>query len=90
MSDTIGPDECAQLLRCTPEHVEELARQGELPAVKIGRGWIFVKADLLAYLAERAREEAAQRRSRREVVRMAPREPTPRAGRRRNIPLPLN
>ncbi len=88
MTDTIDSRECAELLRCTPEQVEELARKGDLPAVKIGRGWLFVRADLLAYLAEKAREEALERRSRREVVKMAPRAPQP--GRRRNVPLPLN
>lgn len=88
MSDTIDSRECAELLHCTPEQVEELARKGNLPAIKIGRGWLFVRADLLAYLAEKAREEAASRRSRREVVQIAPRVPMPR--RRRNIPLPLN
>jgi excisionase family DNA binding protein len=66
MTDVITSAECAELLRCTPEHAEELARSGDLPATKIGRNWLFVRADLLAYLAERAREEAQQRRSRRQ------------------------
>ena len=38
----------------TPEQAEELARAGEIPGLKIGRGWLFVRADLLAFLAERA------------------------------------
>ncbi|WP_120967825.1 helix-turn-helix domain-containing protein [Comamonas sp.] len=62
MTDTINADQCAQLLDCTPAKVEELARNGELPGLKIGRGWVFVKADLLAYLSERARVEAEKRR----------------------------
>lgn len=60
--DSVG---CSELLHCTPEQVEELARAGEIPGLKIGRGWIFVRADLLAYLAEKAREEAGQRRAKR-------------------------
>ncbi len=63
--DTIDADECAQLLRCTAGQVEEMARAGEIPGLKIGRGWLFVRADLLAFLAERARQEAADRRAKR-------------------------
>jgi excisionase family DNA binding protein len=66
MTDVIISTECAELLRCTADQVEELARAGELPATKIGRAWLFVRADLLAYLAERARLEAEARRSRRQ------------------------
>lgn len=62
MTDTINADQCAQLLQCTTETVEELTRKGELPGVKFGRGWIYVKDDLLAWLAERARREADERR----------------------------
>lgn len=70
---TIGSDECAELLRCTPEQVEELARTGEIPGLKLGRSWLFVRHDLLAYLAEKARQEAEQRRAKRQpgVVPMA-------------------
>jgi excisionase family DNA binding protein len=63
--DTIDADECAQLLRCTAGQVEEMARAGDIPGLKIGRGWLFVRADLLAFLAERARAEAADRRAKR-------------------------
>jgi len=63
--DTINAEQCAQLLHCTPEQVEELARAGEIPGLKIGRGWLFIRADLLAYLAEKARKEAQERRSKR-------------------------
>ncbi len=50
MSETIGSDECAALLRCTPEQVEEMARAGDIPGLKIGRSWLFMRSDLLAYL----------------------------------------
>ena len=65
LTDTIGADECADLLRCTAGQVEEMARAGDIPGLKIGRGWLFVRADLLAFLAERARQEAADRRAKR-------------------------
>lgn len=63
--DTIDSEECAAILRCTAEQVEELARTGEIPGLKLGRSWLFIRADLLAYLAEKARAEAQERRARR-------------------------
>lgn len=66
-ADTIGSDKCAELLKCTPMQVEELARAGEIPALKIGRSWLFVRSDLLVFLAEKARDEAKARLSKRQV-----------------------
>lgn len=77
----IGSDECAALLDCTPEHVEELARTGEIPGLKMGRRWRFVRADLLAYLAEKARAEAQERRAKRAPTQEQP-GPPPRPRRR--------
>ena len=65
-TDTIDADGCAELLRCTPDTVEEMARSGDIPGLKIGRGWLFVRLDLLSYLAEKARNEAADRRAKRQ------------------------
>lgn len=72
LNETLGADDCAELLHCSPEQVEELARAGEIPGLKLGRGWLFVRSDLLAYLAETAREEAQQRRAKRQPVARAP------------------
>jgi excisionase family DNA binding protein len=85
MTDTIDSEECAALLRCTPEQVEELARAGDIPGLKIGRGWLFVRTDLLDYLAQKAREEAAERRSKRAVQSVVP---SP-IKQRRQVPPPL-
>ena len=81
--ETIDSAQCAELLRCTPEQVEELARTGEIPGLKLGRSWLFVRADLLAYLAEKARKEAEERRSRRQPGVMPMVKP------RRRVPPPL-
>lgn len=64
-AETIDSVECAELLHCTPEQVEDLARAGEIPGLKLGRSWLFVRADLLAWLAEKAREQAQERRAKR-------------------------
>ncbi len=66
---------------CTEERVEELARVGIIPGLKWGRSWRFVRADAPSFLAEIARAEAEERRSRRET------KPEPvRPGRRRVPP----
>lgn len=59
---TINAAQCAELLQCNEATVEELTRKGELPGIKIGRSWIYVKNDLVQYLAEKARAEAEARR----------------------------
>jgi excisionase family DNA binding protein len=63
--ETIGAAAAARILHCGVDQADDLAASGEIPATKFGRGWIFVRADLIAYIAERARTEAAQRRSKR-------------------------
>lgn len=84
IEETIDAEACGRLLRCTTEQVEELARAGEIPGLKLGRGWLFVRADLLAYLAEKARDEAQQRRARRQPTTL-----TPPVKPRRRAPPPL-
>lgn len=48
----IGADRCAALLQCSKQQVELLADNGTLPAIKFGRGWIFVTSQLIARVAE--------------------------------------
>lgn len=66
MNETLDSEGCAKLLYCTTELVEEMARLGELPATKIGRSWLFIRADLLTFLADKARNEAQERRAKRQ------------------------
>lgn len=88
--ETMDADECAALLRCSVDQVEELARTGEIPGVKLGRGWLFVRADLLAYIAELARQQAAERRAQRTSPAPSPNiSPMPRVKPRRRLPPPL-
>lgn len=44
-------EEVADLLRLHVKTVYEKARSGELPGVKIGRGWRFRPSDVAAYQA---------------------------------------
>lgn len=56
--------DAAESLDCTPERVIELLKDGVLPGLKIGRGWViprdafFAEVNLLAKarMVERARE----------------------------------
>lgn len=65
-AETMDSEECAALLRCTAEKVEELARAGDIPGLQLSRSWLFLRSDLLAYLAQRSRDEAEARRSKRQ------------------------
>lgn len=56
-------DQAAQLLGCSVKTVEELARQGELPGIKPGGGWVFPAGALAQRLDQLALEQAAKRRS---------------------------
>lgn len=53
LEPVIDAQRCAQLLKCSKEHVEALADRGMLPATKFGRGWVFVTAQLLSHVAQR-------------------------------------
>lgn len=89
-ADVIDSEQCAELLKCTPEQVEVLAREGEIPGFKIGRNWLFIRADLLAYLAERARAEAQERRQKRAAPAQGPSNVQPIKPRRNTPPaLPM-
>lgn len=55
-------DQVAELLRCEPTTVQEHARRGELPGLKLGRDWVFPVGALLRRLDELALEGAAKRR----------------------------
>jgi molybdopterin-binding protein len=48
--DTLGVAEAASLLHLNPKRVQYLARTGRLPAVRVGRKWLFPKRRLEALL----------------------------------------
>lgn len=63
--ETMSVEQVAQLLLCTPEKVEELARTGELPGMKFGRGWVFLRSTLLAHLERQSVAQQEERRAKR-------------------------
>lgn len=52
--------QAAQLLHLHPKRVQALARAGRLPAVRVGRKWLFPRDRLLA-LGDRAERDTAPR-----------------------------
>ena len=92
---TLDAEECAGILRCSKQTVEELAFQGALPATRFGRGWVFVTDQILAYLKARCETEAQERWTRMEGVGATRRgrgvaavfESNPRGRRRKALPI---
>lgn len=87
MTETIDTEQCSKLLKCTETTVEELTRNGELPGVKFGRGWIYVKTDLLAYIADKGRREAEARRLDAGARKVTAAAPPPTKSRRQSPPV---
>ena len=50
--DTLGVPEAAKLLHLNPKRVQFLARAGRLPAVRVGRKWLFPRVQLEALLGQ--------------------------------------
>lgn len=63
--ETMTVEQVAELLLCTTDKVEELARCGELPGMKFGRGWVFLHSTLLAHLERQSLAEQEARRAKR-------------------------
>lgn len=51
--DPLDADQAAAILRCEPETAEALMRSGELPATKIGRGWVTLRSYVIEFLRQR-------------------------------------
>ncbi len=48
--NTLSADEAARLLHLNVKRVQSLARDGKLPAARVGRKWLFRREDLEALL----------------------------------------
>ncbi len=44
--DLLSASEAAGILRLHPKRIQHMARMGRLPAVRVGRKWLFRRADL--------------------------------------------
>lgn len=52
MTKYMTTDEAAELLRYTTEYVRRLAREGRIPALKVGREWRFVESRLVEWIEQ--------------------------------------
>ncbi|HTO73258.1 MAG TPA: TOBE domain-containing protein [Gemmatimonadales bacterium] len=57
--DTLSAQQAAKLLHLNVKRVQALARSGQLPAARVGRKWLFRRADLERMLGNQANEAAA-------------------------------
>lgn len=73
-SETLDTKGAAELLHISVQYTQQLANRGELPAVQLGGAWLFLKSDLIEWLAERARNE---QRFRQEQAKLADQIPKP-------------
>ena len=50
--DTLNVAQAAQLLHLNPKRVQFLARSGQIPAVRVGRKWLFQRGQLERLLGQ--------------------------------------
>ena len=58
--DTLSAHQAAELLHLNVKRVQRLARDGRLPAVRIGRKWLFPRKELEALLGGQATNSPGQ------------------------------
>ncbi|MBN8921631.1 MAG: hypothetical protein BGP10_15805 [Rhodanobacter sp. 68-29] len=62
-TETLDVKGAAALMRCGVEAVEQIIDTGALPALQINqKRTVLLRVDVLAYIAQHAREQAEQRR----------------------------
>lgn len=60
--NTLSIPQAAAMLNIHPKTAEKLARDGVLPAAKIGRAYLILEDDLNAFVLKRIKEQTADRR----------------------------
>jgi hypothetical protein len=63
-NETLDLHGVAALCKAEPETIAQYARSGELPGTKMGKSWVFLRDDVLAFLRKRIAEETEMRRER--------------------------
>lgn len=64
--ETMDLQTAAAYLGAKNETISQLARKGELPGAQIGKGWIFLREDVLDFLRRRIAAETEVRRATRD------------------------
>jgi len=63
-AETLDVTEAAALLHAEPETIMQLARKGALPGTRIGKSWVFLREDVIAFLKEQVMKDTEERRRR--------------------------
>ena len=61
MSHTVDVTGAAELLKVHPKTVQDLIQSGALPAARIGRAYVMLTKDVLAYIENAIIQQTAQR-----------------------------
>ena len=64
LDDILTKEQVAELLQCDVLTLEDKARNGELPGLKVGRSWVFPREALLQRLNEMALASPVKARTR--------------------------
>ena len=87
---TYDINEAADFLKVDRSTALDLANLGSLPGAKVGRAWVFMEDELVAYLRDVTRRQTQVRRANAEAAQaldQAQREPKPlQRSRRRPVP----
>lgn len=62
LDETLGVVDAAGLLRAETSTVMQLARSGALPGTRIGKSWVFLREDVIAFLRQQIVTDTAERR----------------------------
>ncbi|MXN29186.1 helix-turn-helix domain-containing protein [Delftia sp. CH05] len=60
-SDTVGLIEAADILKVHPKTAEDMARDGTIPAGKIGRAYVFMRRDVVRHAEKVILQQTAER-----------------------------
>ncbi|MBR8005605.1 helix-turn-helix domain-containing protein [Burkholderia vietnamiensis] len=58
---TFDLQECADFLKVDRTTAMKLAQQGDIVGARIGRAWVFLEDDVVAFLREQAQQQTLQR-----------------------------
>jgi excisionase family DNA binding protein len=71
-NEILTADETADLFRVSTAYVRSLANSGEIPGLKLGDDWRFIRQDMIDYLSERAKREQKTRKFNQEQSQQPP------------------
>lgn len=85
-NETLSVSEVAELLHAEDATVMLYARRGELPGTRIGKSWVFMRDDVLAFLRRQIAVDTEARRRSNKKPPASLAFPIPIRGRRKQIP----